>query len=160
MKKILNLNRAKILVNQINNEAKSIVLAGGCFDILHLGHIKFLEAAKKQGEILLVALESDRNVKKLKGPNRPINPQKYRARILAALTMVDYVILLPPMPTHQDYFSLVQTIKPDVTAVTAGDPHLKEKIQQAKMVGGKVKIVIPYLKTISTTKLAKILGID
>lgn len=160
MKKIITLNRAQNLIKQLKQKAKTIVLAGGCFDLLHLGHLKFLEAAKKQGDTLIIALESDENVKRLKGVGRPINSQKDRAKLLAALDFVDYVLLLPKMPTHQDYFNLVKYLKPDVIAVTDGDPKLKLKRQQAKLVGGKVKTVIKLIKTISTRQLVKILDLN
>lgn len=155
MKKIVNLRQIETLVKRIRGVGKTIVLAGGCFDILHQGHLKFLEAAKKQGDALIVALESDENVKRLKGEGRPINKQKQRARLLATLKMVDLVLLLPEMRTHEDYFNLVKYLKPDMVAVTEGDPHLTLKEEQARLVGGKVKMVIKRIKKFSTSKLLK-----
>lgn len=160
MKKILDLEQAQPLAKNLRKEGKTTVLTGGCFDILHLGHIKFLTAAKKQGEVLMVALESDENVKKLKGAGRPINTQKVRAEILSALEMVNYVILLPLMDGHADYFSLVQNLKPAVIAVTAGDPHLKQKQKQAQIIGAVLKVVTTHLESTSTSRLVKILGLD
>lgn len=159
MEKIIKLKMAINLSETLRSQGKTIVLAGGCFDILHLGHLHFLEKAKMAGDVLMIALESDENVKKLKGEGRPINSQKDRAKILTALRIVDYVILLPFMKGHADYFSLVKNLKPDIIAVTAGDPQLKQKKEQAKAVNGKVKVVTPYLKTASTSQLVKILGI-
>lgn len=157
---IIRLKEATDISERLHRNNKTVVLVGGCFDILHLGHLHFLERAKRAGDILLVALENDETIRRLKGGKRPINLQKDRAQILSMLRIVDGVILLPPMKTHADYFSLVKNLKPDIIAVTAGDPQLKQKKEQAKMVDGKVKIVTPYLKTASTSGLVKILGID
>lgn len=160
MKKIITLGQVEKLIKKVRTARKTIVLAGGCFDILHIGHLKFLEAAKKEGDILIVALESDENVKRLKGRGRPINPQKDRASLLAALEVVDYILLLPEMKTHQDYFNLIKYLKPDILAVTQGDPRLAFKKKQMKAVGGKVKVVIKPIKDLSSGRLAKILGLD
>lgn len=158
--KIISLKKAKQLSRTLRLEDKKIVLVGGCFDILHLGHLKFLEAAKREGSVLIVALESDENVRRLKGRDRPVNPQKDRASLLAGLEVVDYILLLPEMEAHEDYFNLVKYLKPDVIAVTAGDPNLAQKRKQTKMVGGKFKIVISRLKTVSTSRLVKILDLN
>lgn len=158
MEKIINPKEASKVIKGQKALGRKVVLAGGCFDILHLGHLAFLEKAKKEGDILLVALENDKTIKRLKGKDRPINSQKDRARILSALKVVDYVVLLPPMESHADYFSLVKNLKPDVIAVTSGDPHLEQKKKQARVVGGEVRVVTPLFKTPSTTKLLKLCG--
>ena len=138
-------------------KSKTIVLVGGCFDILHRGHLKFLEASKSQGHILIVALESDENVRRLKGEDRPINNEKKRAANLIKTGIVDYVIILPDLKTNNDYLHFVKAVSPDVIAVTAGDPQINNKKYQAKLVGGKVKIVINRLPNFSTTKIYNIL---
>lgn len=135
---------------------KKIVLVGGCFDIFHYGHLYFLKKAKKLGDILIVALESDENTKHLKGKKRPIHTQKQRAEMLEALTYVDKVIRLPKVPNYQ---RLVFQVKPQIIAVTQGDPRLKKKKKHAKKVGAKV-IIIPKIKTVSTTQIAKLLKIE
>ncbi len=135
-----------------------IVLAGGCFDILHIGHIRFLSEAKGKGGYLAVLLESDDKVKRLKGKNRPIFIQRERAEMLAALGMVDLVVLLPMMENDNDYSKLVTRIKPDILAVTEDDPQIEKKRRQAREVGGKLKI-IPLTKRFSTSRLAKVLGV-
>lgn len=160
MNKILTLPQAKTIAKKTRAGGKTIVLVGGCFDILHIGHLHFLERAKAKGDILIIALEHDENVKRLKGEKRPVNPQKNRAKTLSALEVVDYVLLLPVMKTHEDYFTLVKTLKPDIIAVTEGDPYLKQKLAQAKTVGGRVGIVTKPIINGSTSKLLKILGID
>ena len=136
-----------------------IVLVGGCFDILHIGHVRFLCEAKKRGDYLVVLLENDENVKKLKGGNRPVFIQKERAEMLSALGRVDLVVLLPTMENDSDYLNLIRIIKPDIIAVTENDPHIEKKKGQAKKIGGELK-VIPLIKTLSSSKLAKILGVD
>ncbi len=136
-----------------------IVLTGGCFDILHVGHVRFLSEAKKMGDYLIVLLESDKNVKKLKGENRPVFIQKERAEMLSALRSVDLVVLLPPMRNDSDYLSLIRIIKPDAIVVTENDPNIEKKTGQTKKIGGELE-VISSIKTLSTSKLAKILGVD
>jgi len=136
-----------------------VVLTGGCFDILHIGHVRFLSEAKGMGDYLVVLLESDKSVKKLKGENRPVFIQKERAEMLTALRSVDLIVLLPMMEKDRDYLNLVMKIKPDIIAVTEGDPLIEKKQGQAKEVGGELKI-IPLTKTLSTSELAKILGVE
>jgi len=136
-----------------------IVLAGGCFDILHIGHVRFLSEARGTGDFLIVLLESDEKVNKLKGKNRPIFGQRERAEMLAALESVDLVVLLPVIEIDDDYLNLVMKVKPDVLAVTEDDPHIEKKRRQARKVGAELKVIF-LTKTFSTSKLAKILGVD
>jgi FAD synthetase len=136
-----------------------IVLTGGCFDILHLGHVRFLSEAKKMGDYLVVLLESDKRVKKLKGGNRPVFTQKERGEMLSALRSVDLIVLLPMMENDSDYLNLVTKIKPDIIAVTEDDPNLEKKKGQAKKVGGAFEVV-SFIKTYSSSKLAKIIGVE
>ena len=147
------------LGNSLPGKSKDkLVLTGGCFDILHIGHMRFLSEAKRMGDYLVVLLESDENVKKVKGENRPIFIQKERAEMIAALASVDLVVLLPVMQNDDDYLRLVTKIKPDVLAVTEDDPHIGKKRRQAKEVGAELKTV-SLTKTFSASKLAKILGV-
>ncbi len=163
MNKIISLNQ----LGNIKRGSKKLVLVGGCFDILHIGHLRFLQEAKKAGDILfrqkqtclLVALESDQKTKTLKGKNRPIHSQPERAEILSSLEDVDYVLLLPYFQGDRQYRDLIKNIKPEIVAVTENDPIKEKKQNQAKMVGGKL-VVIPKIKTPSTTQLTKLLGID
>jgi len=136
-----------------------IVLTGGCFDILHIGHVRFLSEAKKMGDYLVVLLEGDRKVKELKGRNRPLFVQKERAEMLSALGSVDLVVLLPPLENNRSYLDLVKKIRPSVIAVTENDPRLEEKKKQARKIGGKLKVV-PLTKRFSTSNLAKVLEVD
>jgi len=136
-----------------------IVLAGGCFDILHIGHVRFLSEARRMGDTLVVLLESDRKVKKLKGEKRPVFNQKERAEMLSALRSVDLVVLLPMIEKDGDYLDLVMKIKPDLIAVTENDLQFENKKSQAKEVGAKLSVV-PLIKRYSTSKLARIPGVE
>lgn len=131
--------------------AKKVVLVGGCFDILHWGHISFLKKARKLGNYLVVALESDENIRKLKGPNRPIHNQRERKAMLESLRFVDKVIALPSMKSDADYKRLVRRVDPDIIAVTAGD---------TKNTHGVKTVIIPKIKAPSTTQIAKLLKIE
>lgn len=155
MKKIVKLKRIDNLIKKIKDADQSVVLVGGCFDVLHFGHIKFLEKAKKEGDVLIVALESNKNIKRLKGRRRPIHSQEMRAEMLSALKTVDYIVCLPLMENNNDYLELVKRIKPNIIAVTAGDPQLKNKRKQAKIIGGRVKVTINRIKTPSTKEIIK-----
>lgn len=155
MKKILDIKEAVSIAKKIKNKNKSIVLAGGFFDILHLGHIKFLENSKKYGDYLFVLLEDDNKARKVKGNNRPINSQKNRAKILSALESVDYVILLKNMTNNAKYDKIMVQIQPSVITATYGDPYIKHKDRQARLVNGKVVCVIKRVYNLSTTKLSK-----
>ena len=107
MDKILTTDQAIQIAQTLREQNQRIVVAGGCFDILHLGHITFLEKAKEQADSLIILLESDENIKRTKGPARPINTQHDRAKILSSLTVVDYVITLPPIHNNEIYECLV-----------------------------------------------------
>jgi rfaE bifunctional protein nucleotidyltransferase chain/domain len=134
------------------------VLVGGCFDIVHLGHLKFLEEAKKKGDILIILLESDENIKKNKGQNRPINNQKNRAEFLIKLEMVDWIIKLPEMTKDEDYWEIVKKIKPQIIAVSEGDKNIEKKKKQAKEIGAKVVKVTNLIKQQSTTKIIEVIS--
>ncbi len=142
-----------------NRTDKRVVLVGGCFDILHFGHISFLQEAKNKGDYLVVALESDESARRMKGPSRPIHTQQQRKQMLKALVCVDEVISLPAMHGDTDYFNLVRKIHPSIIAITQGDPIKEKKEQQANQVGAKL-VIIPKIHTPSTSQLAKLLGLE
>ncbi len=139
-------------------ENKKTVLVGGCFDLIHFGHLKFLEKAKEQGDFLIVALESDEFIKKNKR-KLPVHKQSERAEILSNLNMVDLILLLPFFQTNNDYFDLVKKISPSIIAVTEGDKQLENKKKQALEVGAEVREVITNLKNFSTRNIAKIFNL-
>lgn len=153
MEKIISIAQIAGITKQLKAKGYKLVLAGGCFDILHIGHIAFLEKAKKSGDILILLLESDRAIKALKGRKRPINNQKNRAKVLSSIEFVDFIVILPKLLNTNDYHNLVKKLSPDVIAVTAGDPNIMEKKSQAKAVRGVVKIVLKKIPEHSTTKL-------
>ncbi len=154
MDKIITQDTLPNKLSQVKSRGK-LVLVGGCFDILHEGHIQFLKKAKEQGDVILILLESDKSIKKWKGSERPINTQKKRARILSESKDVDYILLLPELKKDLEYYDLVKKIEPDIIAVTSGDPAYNKKVEQAKMVGGKIVEVIDRLPQYSTTDLIR-----
>jgi rfaE bifunctional protein nucleotidyltransferase chain/domain len=154
MSKIHTVASSIKIAKQIHSAGKKLVLAGGCFDILHPGHIYFLEQAKRKGDFLMLLLESDETVKKLKGDKRPIHKQKDRAKMLAALQVVDYISLLPPLYTNKEYDHLVLGLKPAIIATTQGDLFQKHKKRQAGLIEAKVT-VIKKIRNFSTSQLAQ-----
>lgn len=132
------------------------VLVGGCFDVLHIGHVRFLEAAKKMGEILIVALESDEFIAEKKH-RQSLHTQIERAEILSALSCTDSILLLPYFKENSAYFELVKKIAPDYIAVTENDPQIENKKMQAHKVGGRVVIVTPYIPKKTSSDLMKVI---
>lgn len=139
-------------------ENKKTVLVGGCFDLIHFGHLKFLEKAKEQGNFLIVALESDEFIKKHK-KKQSVHQQSERAEILSNLNMIDLILLLPLFKTNNDYFDLVKKISPRIIAVTVGDQQLENKKKQALEVGAEVREVVTNLKNFSTRNIAKVFNL-
>lgn len=135
------------------------ILVGGCFDLIHIGHIYFLEKTKNLGGRLVVLLESDETIKKFKGDQRPIHSQAERKKMLLATKFVDEVISLPPLKTDKDYVDIIQKIHPDIIALTEGDPILDKKQKQADSIGAQL-VIIPKIHTPSTSQLAKLLRLE
>jgi cytidyltransferase-like protein len=131
---------------------KKIVLIGGCFDVLHLGHIEFLKKAKAAGDYLVVTLEPDERLLKYKH-RKSTHTQKERAYILSTIRFVDKVILLPVLNGFDGYLKLVRDINPSVIAVTADDPQFENKKKQAKAINGIVEVVINRLEGFSTSAI-------
>ncbi len=128
---------------------RKIVFTNGCFDLLHVGHIRYLEKAKSLGDILVVAINSDHSATHLKGPSRPINPQQERAEVLAALACVDYVTTFD----EPDPYRIISLLKPNVL-VKGGDWTRETTVGRdiVEEEGGEV-VVIPYVEGASTTGL-------
>ena len=110
--KIIDRTSAAALVTQLKRQGKSIVMANGCFDTLHVGHVRYLEGAKREGDVLIVAVNSDASVKCLKGPGRPVLDEQARAQLVAALRCVDHVVIFP----EPDVAPLLEQLRPDVHA--------------------------------------------
>ena len=148
MTKIIKLN--DFLNLNISNKKK--VLVTGCFDIIHPGHKEFLEAARKQGKILIVGLETDKRIKQLKGKDRPVNDEKKRLDNLAKLKIADFLFLLPEdFDKKNNHLVLLQLIKPSVLAVSSNSPHLKEKKKLVEKISGTL-FIFPLSPQYSTTK--------
>ncbi len=150
-KKIKSFPELKKIITQLKAKGKKIVFTNGCFDILHYGHVKYLEDAKNKGDILVVAINTDASVKKIKGEKRPIVNQTDRARVIAGLASVDYVVLF----NQETPLEVITQLKPDI--LVKGGDWKKEKIVGAGIVtgsGGKV-FTINFLKNRSTTGLIK-----
>ncbi|OGK21714.1 hypothetical protein A3C23_00065 [Candidatus Roizmanbacteria bacterium RIFCSPHIGHO2_02_FULL_37_13b] len=148
----------KILAYQAYNlsqDNKGVkVLVGGCFDIFHIGHLRFLIAAKKKGDWLIIALESDDFIR-VKKKRNPFHTQQERAEILSYLDCVDSVVMLPYFTDDNDYMKMVNKIKPEIIAVTENDKLLSKKISQAKQIGGRLEIVTSFINNKSSIDLLK-----
>ncbi len=151
-KKALIIPFQKIKTSKKYFKNKKTVLVGGCFDLIHFGHLQFLKKAKACGDFLIVALESDEFIKKNKRKS-PIHSQEERAEVLSSLNFVDLVIKIPYFSANRDYFEMVNAISPKIVAVTDGDPQLENKKKQVELIGGQLKIVTALLRKFSTRKI-------
>ena len=141
----------KNIVENLKKQNKKIVTTNGVFDILHIGHIRYLKEAKKLGDILIVAINSDNSVKKIKDPKRPLNNENDRAEALASLECVDYVAIF----NENDPTKILEKIKPNVHA-KGGDYKIEQIIEKETVEKNNGKIVlIPKVKGYSTTDLIK-----
>ena len=150
---ILERNRLIARVSIERRRGAKIVLANGCFDLFHVGHIRYLAGAKALGDCLIVALNSDEQVKKLKGEKRPFMPETERAEIVSALKFVDYVTIFPE-PTVEE---LIRAIRPDFHA--KGTDYTIENVPERNIViecGGKVVIVGDPKDHSSTELISKV----
>lgn len=153
MKLVLNFPEdRKIIFNlltHLRQNNKKIVFTNGCFDLLHINHVKVLNESKKLGDILIVGLNSDESVKSLKGENRPITKEQDRADILSSFRAVDYVILF----NESSVLNLVKFILPDVIA--KGGDYLPEEVVGYDILQsyGKSVFIIPTEEGKSTTKI-------
>ena len=149
--KILDGNSLKEKVDSLRQSGKVVVFTNGCFDLFHVGYVRLLQKARKQGDCLVVAVNSDRSVRQIKGPERPKIPDKERAEVLAALACVDWVTIFD----EADPLVLIKLLNPDV--LVKGADWSEEKIIGASEVeeaGGKV-LRIPLEPGISTSALIK-----
>jgi len=147
--KIVPLERAYELVDELKRRGQCVVFTNGCFDLLHAGHTRLLEEARKLGDVLIVAVNSDRSVRALKGPDRPLQPEVERAEVLAALAAVDYVTTFDDLSVH----GVVTRMLPDVL-VKGGDYTPDKVVGQAEVEGAGGRVVqIPIVKGCSTTSL-------
>ena len=137
------------LISKLRAEGKTIVTTNGCFDILHVGHVRYLEKTKSFADVLIVALNSDKSVRSIKGEGRPINNENDRAEVLSALRSVDYVVLFD----EDSPLDLLLQIKPDVH--TKGADYTIETLPEAKGImenGGRIEF-ISFVEGKSTTSI-------
>lgn len=150
---IIEENTIEPIAQSLKIRNKKIVLIGGCFDVLHDAHLKFLKRSKHAGDILILLLESDENIKIIKGKNRPINNFENRSEALESLGFIDIIVKLSPKVSDKYYYNLTNLIQPDIIALTKDDPLIKKKKEQADMTGGVVKQIMNRDKKNSSTKL-------
>jgi len=145
--KIKSFKQIQVLSQKIRKQKKKIVFTNGCFDLIHVGHIFYLRKAKALGNVLIVGLNNDRSIRKIKGPNRPIHPERARATVLSALEMIDYIVLFG----EETPIRLIKAIQPHVL-VKGGDWKIAQMVgaPEVKSWGGQVK-QIPLVKGYSTT---------
>lgn len=149
LSKVKSLKEVKDITDLRRRKGQIMVFTNGCFDLLHAGHVAYLEKARSLGDFLIVGLNSDNSIKKIKGPSRPILSQEMRAKTLSALSCVDYIIIFEEETPEK----LIQELKPDL--LVKGADWEEEQIVGASLVktyGGKV-IRIPFTFEISTTKI-------
>jgi len=150
--KILDLPSLSAAVNRRRKAGQKMVFTNGCFDILHAGHVSYLESARHMGDYLVVGLNSDKSVRKIKGPGRPVNHEAMRAHVLAGLAAVDYVVIFDdPTPLH-----LIQTIIPNIL-VKGADWKEKDIVgaETVKNAGGRIAR-IPFVYDTSTSRILKL----
>ena len=148
-----NWNEISVLIKSLREQGKKIVFTNGCFDIIHTGHVQYLQEARELGDILIIGLNSDTSVKKLKGADRPINDQNSRAIVLSALNAVDYVIVFE----QNTPYDLINKIKPDI--LVKGGDWPEDKIvgyDIVKASGGIVKSLSFHAGNSTTAIIEKI----
>lgn len=149
--KIRDLSEAKKEIDRLKAENKKIVFTNGCFDILHIGHARYLYAAKELGDYLIVAVNSDSSVKSIKGPDRPVINQAGRTEMLAALEFVDTVVIFE----NDNPLEVIKYLMPDIL-VKGGDWKEEDIIgaDAVRVAGGEVRI-IPFITGFSTSDILK-----
>jgi D-beta-D-heptose 7-phosphate kinase/D-beta-D-heptose 1-phosphate adenosyltransferase len=148
-KKILTLEDLVTRLGKVRKSGQKIVFTNGCFDIMHVGHVRYLADAGSQGDLLIVGLNSDASVRIIKGDKRPIVRQNHRAEVLASLGCVDFIVIFD----EPDPLKLIQTLKPDV--LVKGEDWTEDAIVGAESVksqGGKI-VRISFVEESSTTAI-------
>jgi len=143
--KIISVKSLVAKLPALRKQGKVIAFTNGCFDIMHMGHVAYLQKAKKDNRILIVGLNSDKSISTIKGPNRPICPQKSRAAVLAALACVDFVVLF----NEETPYNLIKAVKPDVLIKGA---DYKNKVVVGSDIAKKVEL-LPFIKGFSTSDI-------
>ena len=147
--KLKELSDLRETLKPLRNAGQRIVFTNGCFDILHAGHVRYLTAARREGDLLVVGLNSDQSVKRIKGPQRPLVSEQQRAEVLAGLWCVDYIVIFD----DPDPLRVIQTLQPGV--LVKGDDWAENQIIGADVVksdGGRV-VRVPVVGGISTSRI-------
>jgi D-beta-D-heptose 7-phosphate kinase/D-beta-D-heptose 1-phosphate adenosyltransferase len=147
--KVKRREELRAILEGMKKEGKRIVFTNGCFDLLHVGHVRYLEEAKALGDILVVGMNSDRSVRDLKGPERPVLPEEERAEILSGLGCVDYVTIFE----EADPFQVISSLKPNI--LVKGGDWTRETTVGREVVeesGGEV-VILPFVQGSSTSNL-------
>jgi D-beta-D-heptose 7-phosphate kinase/D-beta-D-heptose 1-phosphate adenosyltransferase len=147
IKKIKNLSQMKTILAGLKARGKRIVFTNGCFDLLHVGHVRYLKKAKSLGDILIIGMNTDRSVRTIKGEKRPIVPEKERAEVLSALEFVDYLVFFD----EPDPLGLIAALKPDV--LVKGADWSQDRIigrEIVEKIGGRV-VRVPLVAGASST---------
>ncbi len=148
-KKILTIENLVARLGKVRKSGQKIVFTNGCFDIMHVGHVRYLADAGSEGDLLVVGLNSDASVRMIKGDKRPIVRQNHRAEVLASLGCVDFIVIFD----EPDPLILIQTLKPDV--LVKGEDWSEDAIVGAEFVksqGGKI-VRISFVEELSTTAI-------
>ena len=136
--KIVNRENIENLVKDLRQNNKTIVMTNGCFDIIHVGHVRYLQKTKSLADVLILALNSDKSIREIKGEGRPINNENDRAEVLSALECVDYIVLFDENSPAE----LLKTVKPDVYA--KGADYTLETLPETNVVqsfGGRIEFI-------------------
>ncbi len=146
---ILKAEKIVPIVKKLKKQGKKIVLTQGSFDMIHIGHGRYFEEAKKYGDILIVGADSDKKVRKRKGPNRPVVPEEERLEMIMYLSAVDYVVL---KKLKAPKYNLINLIRPDVLVATA-ETYNQEQIDHLETICGKVVVLAPMATTSTSAKI-------
>jgi D-beta-D-heptose 7-phosphate kinase/D-beta-D-heptose 1-phosphate adenosyltransferase len=151
MNKILDRTILREKMEALKKDGKKIAFTNGCFDILHVGHVRYLREAKKTADVLVLALNSDSSVRSIKGEKRPLVPEAERAEVLAALEFIDFITIFPELTPLE----LINYLKPDI--LIKGGDWPEEKVvgrEEVKKWGGRV-VLIPEVEGKSTTNIVE-----
>ncbi|HLZ24071.1 MAG TPA: adenylyltransferase/cytidyltransferase family protein [Ktedonobacterales bacterium] len=139
----------------------NVVVVTGAFDVIHIGHLRFLEAARHLGDALVVGVEGDERVRRWKGPSRPIQTAEDRAELVAALRVVDGVFTITGERVDPEFYvEMFRPFRPRYLAVTADDPLLEVKREALREIGMELRVVTPRIENYSTSRLVELLGLN
>jgi D-beta-D-heptose 7-phosphate kinase/D-beta-D-heptose 1-phosphate adenosyltransferase len=150
---ISNYKELDVFVGACKKLGLKIVLVSGSWDMLHIGHLKYLEVAKKEGDILIVGIDSDEKIRKRKGSNRPIVPESERMQMLAHCRHVDVIVI---KKSDDSKLSLLRLVKPDTLIISETTKHKKTNLKEMERYCNSIVMLKPQAKTSTTAKLRKL----